>query len=60
MKKTDQILTSGINDFDTIGLNDAETQPSIRGGRQANEIRNTYADYFMSPEGCVSWQQAYI
>lgn len=42
-----------VNDLDIIRLNDVERQPNIRGGRQANEIRNAYADYFTSSEGSI-------
>lgn len=33
---------------------------NVRGGQNANNIRNIYADYFVSESGSLSWQDSYI
>lgn len=39
------------------GLTDVPRAGNIpHGGRTANDIRNNFAEYFVSPEGSLPWQ----
>lgn len=38
------------------GLQSIPHGPTVRGGRNANDIRNEFANYFVSPAGSLSWQ----
>lgn len=53
----------GYNFEDTmmvVGMNELQAQPSVQGGRAANDIRNFLSDYFLTEEGKVSWQMSKI
>lgn len=42
-----------------MGFEEAVDQDNyVRGGRHVNEIRNKYAEYFVSDAGSVSWQNS--
>lgn len=50
-----------INELPIMGFEDAVHQANyVRGGRHANEIRNKYAEYFVSDAGSVPWQNSSI
>lgn len=42
------------------GFQDLPTAPTPRGGRQANDIREQFCEYFVSPEGMLPWQASKI
>lgn len=44
----------------TSAMDNLRNEQNPRGGVQANNIRSVLADYFVSPEGCVPWQNEYI
>ncbi|XP_042889101.1 uncharacterized protein LOC122264324 isoform X2 [Penaeus japonicus] len=53
----------GYNFEETLtitGLDDVPRALSVRSGASANDIRNTFADYFMSEHGSLSWQSSKI
>lgn len=44
----------------THNLESIQIPPSIRSGRQANNIRDVFQQYFMSDSGALSWQLSQI
>ncbi|KAJ8958779.1 hypothetical protein NQ314_006355 [Rhamnusium bicolor] len=44
----------------TQGLQDIPQGTGVRGGRHANDVRNEFSNYFMSPTGSLPWQMAKI
>ncbi|KAJ8928821.1 hypothetical protein NQ314_018566 [Rhamnusium bicolor] len=44
----------------TQGLQDIPQGTGVRGGRHANDVRNKFSNYFMSPTGSLPWQMAKI
>lgn len=44
----------------TPAMDNLRNERNPRGGIQANNIRSIFADYFVSHEGCVPWQNEYI
>jgi len=49
-----------INELHIMGFEDAVYQANYVGGRHANEIRNKYAEYFVSDAGSVPLQNSSI
>lgn len=62
--KEEGIINSISSDSTTENLNsDLRQLPrsnSVRGSKTSNMIRNKFAEYFVSPEGRLSWQNQYI
>lgn len=46
--------------FTVEGFEELPNTPVVRGGITANDIRNTFADYFVSEMGSLSWQMLKI
>lgn len=44
----------------TRGLQNVPTGTAVRGGRHANDTRDQFANYFLSPTGSLPWQMAKI
>ncbi|KAL4123451.1 hypothetical protein QTP88_015629 [Uroleucon formosanum] len=49
-----------INELPIMGFEDAVHQANYVRGQHANEIRNKYAEYFVSDAGSVPWQNSSI
>lgn len=46
--------------MNSLQMNSFRRERNPRGGIEANNIRSIFADYFVSPEGSVQWQNQYI